>query len=896
SHYIGTFVETLPDVHTMAFRRGDQVMLWVMNQSEMGYEEVPITVEGTVLRNVVHGRSWTEDTVITGETIAQFVEGKSFTVSIGAESLNCFVFDVGPGVHPLSYAESFETGLGAWVQSEDDDYDWTVHRGTTPTESAGPNQASEGESYLYAEGHHGLGSNKTASIQASVDFSSVVTAELSFDYHMRGVFIDYLALDVFDGEVWANDVWIKHGQQHASSEEPWSSAQVDLSAFAGKPGVILRFRTANTAWNSADPAIDRIVLRGKGGAMLVGYDFDGGSVEPSRVISPYVRASALTSPMEIAYLTTVGDTSGVDAEGFPLGHAGDLGAIGIAVDDAATDSFEAALAAEDYLTFTVTPDETVSLNLEAITFKASKSNVGSVGEYAVTDEFGHRVGESVVITSLGKTTTYDSVSIDLSGSEFQAVTGPVTFRIYAWGRGASSPWGTVAVVDGVTLHGLVDFSNKPVAVGQRVGTPKNMPLAITLGGMDVEGDLLGCSVVSPPSFGTLSGTAPNFVYTPAADYVGPDSFRFVVDDGRTNSDPATVSILSGVAPDLMAGYDFDDGSGDGTLAVTFQHVGVAASDFGVGTGLVTRVEAGTNALADILDGQGDQLGTTNPLSFGGAQSNFGFTDMNGADDLSAAISANDYITFTITPEEDYEMSLTRLSFRSRVNSVANSAERWALFSSVTGFEAGEEIAVGRNLEEGVYVDHLVDLPVTEFQGLGEEVTFRLYLYGGDEPWGSATLFDKVVVGGEVNAIDEVDEYASWALSHGLSADDALPEADIENGGVGDGYSNFAEFALGMDPTIWDAGSRESCDRIIEDEVSYFEYLYYRRVDFSELGLSYQVMDSSALDAFGGSIDRQDEVIVGPEVDGFEPVKNRYLMEEASKFLRLRIQQVDAEDL
>ena len=45
-----------------------------------------------------------------------------------------------------------------------------------------------------------------------------------------------------------------------------------------------------------------------------------------------------------------------------------------------------------------------------------------------------------------------------------------------------------------------------------------------------------------PAHGTLSGTAPNLTYTPAADYNGPDSFTFSASDGQATSAPATVSI------------------------------------------------------------------------------------------------------------------------------------------------------------------------------------------------------------------------------------------------------------------------------------------------------------------------------------------------------------------
>jgi len=50
------------------------------------------------------------------------------------------------------------------------------------------------------------------------------------------------------------------------------------------------------------------------------------------------------------------------------------------------------------------------------------------------------------------------------------------------------------------------------------------------------------SVVSDPSHGAMSGTAPNLTYTPNRDFVGPDSFTFKVNDGAADSALASVSI------------------------------------------------------------------------------------------------------------------------------------------------------------------------------------------------------------------------------------------------------------------------------------------------------------------------------------------------------------------
>ena len=58
----------------------------------------------------------------------------------------------------------------------------------------------------------------------------------------------------------------------------------------------------------------------------------------------------------------------------------------------------------------------------------------------------------------------------------------------------------------------------------------------------MDGNPLTFSVATQPAHGTLSGTAPNLTYTPAAGYSGADSFTFVANDGTVNSAPATVNI------------------------------------------------------------------------------------------------------------------------------------------------------------------------------------------------------------------------------------------------------------------------------------------------------------------------------------------------------------------
>ncbi len=89
---------------------------------------------------------------------------------------------------------------------------------------------------------------------------------------------------------------------------------------------------------------------------------------------------------------------------------------------------------------------------------------------------------------------------------------------------------------------VTPVNDAPVAEDINGSTLEDEALAVTLIGSDVDGDNLTYSIVSGPSHGTLSGTAPDLVYTPAANYSGSDSFTYRVNDGTVNSTVATVTL------------------------------------------------------------------------------------------------------------------------------------------------------------------------------------------------------------------------------------------------------------------------------------------------------------------------------------------------------------------
>ncbi|MDD5687961.1 MAG: Ig-like domain-containing protein [Elusimicrobia bacterium] len=103
-------------------------------------------------------------------------------------------------------------------------------------------------------------------------------------------------------------------------------------------------------------------------------------------------------------------------------------------------------------------------------------------------------------------------------------------------------------------NSTVTVNTPPVASDQSVSATKDTAKTITLTASDADGDLLSYSIVTSPAHGTLEQmiTIPEqenskCTYTPASGYTGTDSFTFKVNDGKVDSNIATVSITV-VAP------------------------------------------------------------------------------------------------------------------------------------------------------------------------------------------------------------------------------------------------------------------------------------------------------------------------------------------------------------
>jgi uncharacterized repeat protein (TIGR01451 family) len=94
---------------------------------------------------------------------------------------------------------------------------------------------------------------------------------------------------------------------------------------------------------------------------------------------------------------------------------------------------------------------------------------------------------------------------------------------------------------------VVTVVNSIAADPQTVSTVAGNSLGITITGRDEGSNPLTFNIVEGPSFGILTGSAPNITYTPMDEFSGQDAFTYLVNNGVIDSGPATVRI--NVTPD-----------------------------------------------------------------------------------------------------------------------------------------------------------------------------------------------------------------------------------------------------------------------------------------------------------------------------------------------------------
>ncbi|MSU31101.1 MAG: tandem-95 repeat protein, partial [Pedosphaera sp.] len=162
------------------------------------------------------------------------------------------------------------------------------------------------------------------------------------------------------------------------------------------------------------------------------------------------------------------------------------------------------------------------------------------------------------IEDTAKVITLAGVDVEGSALSYTVVTGPINGTltgtspnlVYLPNPNVSGTDSfTYKVNDGTADSALATVSitiaavnDAPEAFNVFVNTEQGSRTEFSLAGSDSEGAKLTYTLLTQPTKGTLSGNAPDFVYTPGSSASGTDSFTYKVNDGTKDSAVATVTI------------------------------------------------------------------------------------------------------------------------------------------------------------------------------------------------------------------------------------------------------------------------------------------------------------------------------------------------------------------
>ena len=228
---------------------------------------------GTVLMSVEDdGSLETAETVVmtitSASTLPVSSANASATITIDdnsvlfSESFDAFTSDIATWSGWINLKNRNPSGKGG-----EDDFDWSLGSGSTPTANTGPSADHSGSSgnYFYIESDGNADSLALLESQA-IDVSQAGQASLEFWYHMLGANMGTLTVELYaDGQSVGASLFSVTGQQSSSGSD-WKMASIDLTPYLPAQSFKLRFRADTGSGNPSDMAIDDISITGKANA------------------------------------------------------------------------------------------------------------------------------------------------------------------------------------------------------------------------------------------------------------------------------------------------------------------------------------------------------------------------------------------------------------------------------------------------------------------------------------------------------------------------------------------------------------------------------------------------------------------------------------------------------
>ncbi|MEM9820833.1 MAG: T9SS type A sorting domain-containing protein, partial [Bacteroidota bacterium] len=162
----------------------------------------------------------------------------------------------------LPSSQSFESSIGPWVQDPNDDFDWSIGSGSTPSNNTGPSSAFAGSNYAFTEASGSNHPYKTANlISPCLDLSETLDPSITYAYHMSGSRMGNLKLQVSSNN---GNSWMTLRSYLGAQGEDWLTETVSLNNFREEP-IQLRFNGFTGNGFTSDMAIDAISISPGGG-------------------------------------------------------------------------------------------------------------------------------------------------------------------------------------------------------------------------------------------------------------------------------------------------------------------------------------------------------------------------------------------------------------------------------------------------------------------------------------------------------------------------------------------------------------------------------------------------------------------------------------------------------
>jgi len=310
------------------------------------------------------------------------------------------------------------------------------------------------------------------------------------------------------------------------------------------------------------------------------------------------------------------------------------------------------------ISFEVTPAAATGTSPGALSVSnviATNNSAPTATGVSITDDNG---GSVVVGDQLTGNFTHNDVDGDAAGtSTFRwlrggaAITGAtantytlmvadsgedITFEVTPVSAAGTSP-GAAVESSAVNI-----VNSAPIATAGGETVDEDASVAIILAGTDIDNDALTYTVVTQPSNGTLSGTAPNLTYNHDGSETTSDSFTFTVNDGIVDSAAATVTITVTPQPDAPV-------ANGGSVVINAGEVAVIAldgSDADLDPITFNVIDSPANGTAD-LTGFSEVTYTPNP-GFTGTDS-FAFSVTDGQFTSSATVLISVFPSGAILP-------------------------------------------------------------------------------------------------------------------------------------------------------------------------------------------------------------------------------------------------------